>query len=528
MSLAQNSGRSDLIPLWCQAPADVRPPPPSPPPRSEAVLFEDLEATEGSEKKKKEKKKKKKNKKERVIETETETVAPAVASTSTADTEPPPEQAPLASQPEDQWLLSMTDRMSQFGTTFKVPEGWENYNEEEFNFFVTDALAAVGINQSQLPEGWIPVIRRKARKRTRTLPNVPEFLSGTMYNYPRVEEPEDQWEWELSIHARIQNLTSDGTFEVLEILPPIPINPIVAEWVPQDVPDDDDDDGWNREMHRCLSNLQSGSEISMKRDEEGHPVIASLPVLGLKESKEVGLPDIGGLPELPSISGLPDFSSLPSLPELPKLPDDFDRDIEERFGNLLTDTSCANDDALASGGVPNLGIEVNRNDIPQLDLDNVPGAVPPCGVGARKKEAKKIQKEAKKKSKKVKKQLKKEADRHDAVAKKKKEKAQELRQSIDYCERKPEALQFAIDVNKKQPIEKEQCHTEDTEEEERKEEKKNQYLLVCRSNDGCNYDGYKKKAMKKQSVTQKPKERLGMLQIPFLFNRVLQREDSLV
>ena len=421
-------------------------------------------------KKKKEKKKKKKNKKERVIETET--VAPAVASTSTADTEPPPEQAPLASQSEDEWLLSMTDRMSQLGKTFKVPKGWENYNEEELNFMVTDALAAAGINQSQLPEGWIPVITQKARKRTRALPNVPEFLSGTMYNYPRVEEPEDQWEWELSIHARIQNLTSDDTFEVLEILPPIPINPIAAEWVPQDVPDDDDDDGWNREMHRRLSNLQSRSEISIKRDEEGHPVIASLPDLGLKESKEMGIPDIGGLPELPSISGLPDFSSLPSLPELPKLPNDFDRDIEERFRNLLTDTSCANDDALASCGVPNLGIEVNRNDIPQLDLDNVPGAVPPCGVGAKKKEVKKIQKEAKKKSKKVKKQLKKEADRHDAVAKKKKEKAQELRQSIDYCERKPEALQFAIDVNKKQPIEKEQCHTEDTEEEERKKEKK--------------------------------------------------------
>ena len=91
---------------------------------------------------------------------------------------------------------------------------------------------------------------------------------------------------------------------------------------------------------------------------------------------------------------------------------------------------------------------MNRNEIPELDLANIPGAVPTCGVEARKKEAKK-------KSKKVKKQLKKEADRHDAVAKKKKEKAQELRDSIDYCERKPEALQFAIDVNKKQPIEKE-------------------------------------------------------------------------
>ena len=178
----------------------------------------------------------------------------------------------------------------------------------------------------------------------------------------------------------------------------------------------------------------------------GFPVVASLPDLGLNKSKEMGLPDLGGLPELPTISGLPELPSLPGLPnipDLPNLPDDFD-DLEERLGKLLTSTSCANDDALASGGVPNLGIEVNRNDIPELDLANIPSAFPPCGVGAKKKEAKKIQKEAKKKSKKVKKQLKKEADRHDAVAKKKKEKAQELRQSIDYCERKPEALQFAI------------------------------------------------------------------------------------
>ena len=159
----------------------------------------------------------------------------------------------------------------------------------------------------------------------------------------------------------------------------------------------------------------------------------------------MGLPHLGGLPELPALSGLPGLPGLPDIPDLPNLPDHFD-DLEECIGNLLTSTLCADDEALASGGVPNLGIEVNRNDIPELDLANVPGAVPPCGVGAKKKEVKKIQKEAKEKSKKVKKQLKKEADRHDAVAKKKKEKAQELRQSIDYCERKPEALQFAIDV----------------------------------------------------------------------------------
>ena len=154
--------------------------------------------------------------------------------------------------------------------------------------------------------------------------------------------------------------------------------------------------------------------------------------------------------------------------------------------DTLTDTPCGNDETLVSGGIPNLGIEMNRNDIPELDLPNVPGAVPPCDVGAKKKEAKKIRKR-------VKKQLKKEADRHDAVAKQKKEKAEALRQSIDYCERKPEALQFATDVNKKKPIEKEQCYTEYTEEKRKEERKKNQYLLVCGSNDGCNYEGYRKR-----------------------------------
>ena len=82
------------------------------------------------------------------------------------------------------------------------------------------------------------------------------------------------------------------------------------------------------------------------------------------------------------------------------------------------------------------------------------------------------QKRSEEDNKKDQKTTKKEADRHDAVAKQKKEKAEALRQSIDYCERKPEALQFAIDVNKKQPIEKAQCYTEDTEEKEKKKEKK--------------------------------------------------------
>ena len=185
---------------------------------------------------------------------------------STADTEPPPEQAPLAStadtEPEDWWLFSLTDRMSKLGESFKLPEGWQNYNEEEFNLFITDALAATGINKSQLPEGWTTVIRQRTRKCMGTLPNVPEFLVGMMYNYPGVQEPEKQWEWEVFIHARIHNLTSDDTFDVLENLPPIPSNPILSnpmfpETVPQDAPDDDDDEGWTSQMSRHISNLQS-------------------------------------------------------------------------------------------------------------------------------------------------------------------------------------------------------------------------------------------------------------------------------
>ena len=48
VSLAQNSGLSDLIPSWCRAPDDISPPVPSPPPRSEAIPLEDLEALEVS------------------------------------------------------------------------------------------------------------------------------------------------------------------------------------------------------------------------------------------------------------------------------------------------------------------------------------------------------------------------------------------------------------------------------------------------------------------------------------------------
>ena len=167
---------------------------------------------------------------------------------------------------------------------------------------------------------------------------------------------------------------------------------------------------------------------------------------------------------------------MPDLPDVPSFPGFHDPidDLTDHFNKVFLDTPvtpCANDETLASGEILNKGLEVKRNDIRELDLQKVPGTVSPCGVRAKKKEEKKIKNEEKKISKKVKKELKKEAERHDAVVKQKKEKAEELRQSIDYCERKPEALQFAVDMNKKQPIEKEQCYTDNTEEREKKKEK---------------------------------------------------------
>ena len=125
VSLTQNSGRSDLIPLWCQAPDNVRPPPPSPPPRSEAIPLEDLEALDVSQRKKEKKKKHKKARHESLGSPHAEGAGSVVAEGIPKEMAPPPEQAPLpstADTEEDRWIFSLTDRMSQLGQSFKLPE----------------------------------------------------------------------------------------------------------------------------------------------------------------------------------------------------------------------------------------------------------------------------------------------------------------------------------------------------------------------------------------------------------------------
>ena len=169
VSLTQNSGQSDLIPDWCLAPDDISPPAPSPPSRSEAALLEDLEALgalEVSAPPKRGKKKKKKaahqqeslgsccaNEGPGTVDVEEGVGAPREKLTVT----PLPEQAlesPLApntvpQQEEDLFLLSLMDRLKELGnSSFKLPKGWADFNEHEFNLVITDALAAVGIEKS--------------------------------------------------------------------------------------------------------------------------------------------------------------------------------------------------------------------------------------------------------------------------------------------------------------------------------------------------------------------------------------------
>ena len=205
VSLAQNSGRSDLIPSWCRTPDSIKPPVPSPPPQSEAVPLEDLELS--APKKEKMKKKHKKAHRQESL------------GSRHADEGPGTVAVEVPQKEEDRWLFSLMDHLEELGISCKLPEGWADFQEEEFNLVITDALAAVGIEKSDLPEGWTMVIRRRKRKTVHTLPNIPEFFVGEMHKHPSYQEPEEQWEWEVSIHSCLYNLTSDDTFDMLENLP---------------------------------------------------------------------------------------------------------------------------------------------------------------------------------------------------------------------------------------------------------------------------------------------------------------------
>ena len=56
-------------------------------------------------------------------------------------------------------LFSLTDHLDVIGPSkFKLLEGWADFNDQEFDLVITDTLAAVGIETSDLPEGWMTVV----------------------------------------------------------------------------------------------------------------------------------------------------------------------------------------------------------------------------------------------------------------------------------------------------------------------------------------------------------------------------------
>jgi hypothetical protein len=194
--------------------------------------------------------------------------------------------------------------------------------------------------------------------------------------------------------------------------------------------------------------------------------------------KERTLPELPELPRCPIVDMYPSVEHLEigevdeetwfrdmyrRLSDLKTKPLDEDAkwfsDMEKRVKALQTGCNSIH----VGGGAYSRCAGTELRDVPTLDLANVPGIIfPHNGVGAKSKQAKKLRK-------KVKKELKEDADKLIAVATEKKKKAEALRESIDYCERKPQALQFAVELNKKQPIERETSTTEDT--EEKQEEK---------------------------------------------------------
>ena len=59
----------------------------------------------------------------------------------------------------EEWLFSLTDHLDTIGPSkFKLSAGWADLNDQEFDLVITDALAAVGIETSDLPEGWTTVV----------------------------------------------------------------------------------------------------------------------------------------------------------------------------------------------------------------------------------------------------------------------------------------------------------------------------------------------------------------------------------
>ena len=322
---------------------------------------------------------------------------------------------------EDQWLFSLTRRLNALGTgSYKLPEGWQGFDEVSFAFMLKDALSAVGLEPEDLPSEWATVVTKKMKKKKEKmlkLPNVPRVFLGKMYK--RSSGPADDEEWEIDIYRRCCNLRADDNFkftDILEKLPTIPVDHITdvetktRRGTPPSV---SDDEAWTHDIYRRHRNLRSRFDVPTKKEIlESRELHKNLPV------------DEFGLPELPA-SHHTTF------------------DLEERFQRLKTNPVTP-----SRGPLP---LEFLSG---YVDMSKVPDAA--HHLDSKRKENKKTRKKAKKR-------LDREAQMHLAEAKKLMEEAQEIKESIDYCERNPDAYNFAVQVNQKQTIKEEESHTDDTE-----------------------------------------------------------------
>ena len=194
---------------------------------------------------------------------------------------------------EDQWLFSLTRRLNALGPVpYKLPEGWQDFDEVSYALMINDALCAVGLVPEDLPSEWAAVVTKKTKKKKEKmlkLPKVPHLFLGKMYK--RSSGPADDEEWEIDIYRHCCNLRADNNWkftDILDKLPPIPVDDIM-DVETQKPPSVSDDEAWTHDIYRRHRNLRARFDVPTKKEIlESRELRQNLPV------------DEFGLPELPS------------------------------------------------------------------------------------------------------------------------------------------------------------------------------------------------------------------------------------
>ena len=51
--------------------------------------------------------------------------------------------------------------------SYKLPEGWQDFDEVSYALMLKDALSAVGLEPEDLPSEWATVVTKKTKKKER-------------------------------------------------------------------------------------------------------------------------------------------------------------------------------------------------------------------------------------------------------------------------------------------------------------------------------------------------------------------------